>query len=152
MKTQAAIVMLSAVLLSSGGLMADTEVYRCGGSNYSSVPTNLRKQGCEIVNLRTQTVRSAVPQSTQGNQLPQINGNQGEISAADLQAAANRKAEEERKALEEANRKQMEQNAATKASNCNVARMNLQHAQTARVENRDQLVQQYQNNVNLYCN
>lgn len=152
MKTQAAIVMLSAVLLSSGGLMADTEVYRCGGSNYSSVPANLRKQGCEIVNLRTQTVRSAVPQATQGNQLPQINGNQGEISAADLQAMANQKAVQEQKAAEEENRKLREQNEATKASNCNVARMNLQHAQTARVENRDQLVQQYQNNVNLYCN
>lgn len=153
MKIQTAIVLLSA-LVSSGSLMAaETEVYRCQGSSYSSVPTNLRKQGCEIVNLRTQTVRSAVPETAQqNNQLPQVNGNQGEISAADLQAAANRKAEEERKAQEEANRKQMEQNAATKASNCNVARMNLQHAQTARVENREQLIQQYQNNVNLYCN
>lgn len=152
MKIQTAIVMLGAVLVSSGSLMAETEVYRCQGANYSSVPLNLRKQGCEIVNLRTQTVRAAVPEATQGNQLPQINGNQGEVSAADLQAAANRKTEEERKAQEEANRKQMEQNAATRASNCNVARMNLQHAQTARVENREQLVQQYQSNVNLYCN
>ena len=59
---------------------------------------------------------------------------------------------EENRARDESNRKVQEQNDAIRASNCNAARINLQHAQTARVQNREQLVQQYQINVNQYCN
>lgn len=152
MKQKTAFVLLSAALLAFPAAAQEmpTDVYRCGNS-YSHVPGNLRKQGCELVNLRTQTSRPAVATGTQ-NQLPQVQGGQGEVSAADLQALANQKALEEQKAAEEENRKMRERNEATKASNCNVAKMNLQHAQNARVANRDQLVQQYQNNVNLYCN
>ena len=45
-----------------------------------------------------------------------------------------------------------EENEAARASACSTAKINLQHAQTARIQNREQLVQQYQNNVNQYCN
>lgn len=148
-------VLCAALLLGSGHLMAE-DVYNWrserGVNTYSDVPRNLRPQSSNIVNVRTQTSRpAAAPPSQQQNQLPQIQGGQGEISAADLRAAANRVAEEEARKLEEENRKVREQNEATQASNCNVAKLNLQYAQTARVENRDQLVQQYQNNVNAYC-
>ena len=59
---------------------------------------------------------------------------------------------EENKAIEDANRKVREENEAARASACSTAKINLQHAQTARIQNREQLVQQYQNNVNQYCN
>ncbi len=45
-----------------------------------------------------------------------------------------------------------EENEAARASACSTAKINLQHAQTARIQNREQLIQQYQNNVNQYCN
>ena len=64
----------------------------------------------------------------------------------------NQKQMEENQAREESNRKVIEDNNAARASNCNVAKINLQYAQTARIQNREQLIQQYQNNVNQYCN
>lgn len=149
-------VLCAALLTFSGSLMAE-DVYNWrnarGNNTYSDVPRNLRQEGSNILNVRTQTTRpAAAPAGQNQNQMPQINGNQGEISAADLQAAANQKAIEENKAAEEENRKLREQNEATRVSNCNVAKLNLQHAQTARTNNREQLIQQYQNNVNTYCN
>ena len=74
------------------------------------------------------------------------------IVNADLQAMTNQKQMEENQAREEANRKVIEDNNAARASNCNVAKINLQHAQTARIQNREQLIQQYQSNVNQFCN
>ncbi|MBH5330119.1 DUF4124 domain-containing protein [Eikenella sp. S3360] len=145
----------AAAMLFSGSLMAeDVYEWKTGRvSNYSDVPRNLTPATSNIVNVRTQTSRpAAAPVSQQQNQLPQVQNNTGEISAADLQAMANQKQMEENKATEDANRKVQEQNEAARASNCNVAKLNLQHAQTARIQNREQLVQQYQNNVNQYCN
>ena len=144
----------AATMLFSGSLMAE-DVYQWHGRSptYSDVPKNLVPATSNIVNVRTQTSRPAVaPVGQQQNQLPQVQNNNGEISAADLQAMANQKQMEENQAREEANRKVIEDNKAARASNCNVAKINLQHAQTARIQNREQLVQQYQNNVNQYCN
>ena len=144
----------AATMLFSGSLMAE-DVYQWNGRSptYSDVPKNLIPASSNIVNVRTQTSRPAVaPPGQQQNQLPQVQNNNGEISAADLQAMANQKQMEENQAREEANRKVIEDNKAARASNCNVAKINLQHAQTARIQNREQLIQQYQNNVNQYCN
>ncbi len=142
-------------MLFSGSLMAE-DVYQWNSgrvSTYSDVPKNLTPATSNIVNVRTQTSRpAAAPPSQQQNQLPQVQNNNGEISAADLQAMANQKQMEENQATEAANRKVQEQNEAARASNCNVAKINLQHAQTARIQNREQLIQQYQSNVNQYCN
>ena len=105
------------------------------------------------VAVNDETSRPAVaPAGHQQNQLPQVQNNNGEISAADLQAMANQKQLEENKAIEDANRKVREENEAARTSACNTAKINLQHAQTARIQNREQLIQQYQNNVNQYCN
>ena len=145
----------AATMLFSGSLMAeDVYEWKTGRvSNYSDVPRNLTPATSNIVNVRTQTSRPAVaPPGQQQNQLPQVQNNNGEISAADLQVMANQKQMEENQAREEANRKVIEDNKAARASNCNVAKINLQHAQTARIQNREQLIQQYQNNVNQYCN
>ena len=144
----------AATMLFSGSLMAE-DVYQWNGRSptYSDVPKNLIPASSNIVNVRTQTSRPAVaPPGQQQNQLPQVQNNNGEISAADLQAMANQKQMEENQAREEANRKVIEDNNAARASNCNVAKINLQYAQTARIQNREQLIQQYQNNVNQYCN
>lgn len=156
MNKKTSLSVLCAVLLLAGGHSLAEDVYNWrserGVSTYSDVPRNLRQEGSNIVNVRTQTSRpAAAPAGQQQNQLPQIQEGQGEVSAADLRAAANRAAEDEAKKLEEENRKVREQNEAIQASNCNAAKLNLQYAQTARVENRDQLIQQYQNNVNAYC-
>ncbi len=155
-KTSITALCAAALMMVSGSLLAE-DVYNWRGergtNTYSDVPRNLRPEGSNILNVRTQTTRpAAVPAGQQQNQLPQIQGNQGEVSAADLQAQANQKAQEESKVAEEENRRVREENEAIKTSNCNVAKLNLQHAQTARIENRDQLIQQYQNNVNTYCN
>ena len=144
----------AATMLFSGSLMAE-DVYQWNGRSptYSDVPKNLIPASSNIVNVRTQTSRPAVaPPGQQQNQLPQVQNNNGEISAADLQAMANQKQMEENQAREESNRKVIEDNNAARASNCNVAKINLQYAQTARIQNREQLIQQYQNNVNQYCN
>ena len=144
----------AATMLFSGSLMAE-DVYHWNGRSptYSDVPKNLVPATSDIVNVRTQTSRPAVaPVGQQQNQLPQVQNNNGEISAADLQAMANQKQMEENQAREEANRKVIEDNKAARASNCNVAKINLQHAQTARIQNREQLIQQYQSNVNQFCN
>ena len=144
----------AATMLFSGSLMAE-DVYHWNGRSptYSDVPKNLVPATSDIVNVRTQTSRPAVaPVGQQQNQLPQVQNNNGEISATELQAMAAQKQLEENRARDESNRKVQEQNDAIRASNCNAARINLQHAQTARVQNREQLVQQYQINVNQYCN
>ena len=144
----------TATMLFSGSLMAE-DVYHWKGRSptYSDVPKNLVPATSNIVNVRTQTSRPAVaPPGQQQNQLPQVQNNNGEISATELQAMAAQKQLEENRARDESNRKVQEQNDAIRASNCNAARINLQHAQTARVQNREQLVQQYQINVNQYCN
>ena len=144
----------AATMLFSGSLMAE-DVYQWHGRSptYSDVPRNLVPATSNIVNVRTQTSRPAVaPPGQQQNQLPQVQNNNGEISATELQAMAAQKQLEENRARDESNRKVQEQNDAIRASNCNAARINLQHAQTARVQNREQLVQQYQINVNQYCN
>ena len=144
----------AATMLFSGSLMAE-DVYQWHGRSptYSDVPKNLVPATSNIVNVRTQTSRPAVaPPGQQQNQLPQVQNNNGEISATELQAMAAQKQLEENRARDESNRKVQEQNDAIRASNCNAARINLQHAQTARVQNREQLVQQYQINVNQYCN
>ena len=144
----------AATMLFSGSLMAE-DVYQWNGRSptYSDVPKNLIPASSNIVNVRTQTSRPAVaPAGHQQNQLPQVQNNNGEISAADLQAMTNQKQMEENQAREEANRKVIEDNNAARASNCNVAKINLQHAQTARIQNREQLIQQYQSNVNQFCN
>ena len=144
----------AATMLFSGSLMAE-DVYQWNGRSptYSDVPKNLIPASSNIVNVRTQTSRPAVaPPGQQQNQLPQVQNNNGEISAADLQAMANQKQMEENQAREESNRKVIEDNNAARASNCNVAKINLQYAQTARIQNREQLVQQYQSNVNQFCN
>lgn len=144
----------AATMLFSGSLMAE-DVYHWKGRSptYSDVPRNLVPATSNIVNVRTQTSRPAVaPAGHQQNQLPQVQNNNGEISATELQAMAAQKQLEENRARDESNRKVQEQNDAIRASNCNAARINLQHAQTARVQNREQLVQQYQINVNQYCN
>ena len=144
----------AATVLFSGSLMAE-DVYQWNGRSptYSDVPKNLVPATSNIVNVRTQTSRPAVaPPGQQQNQLPQVQNINGEISAAELQAMANQKQMEENQAREEANRKVIEDNKAARASNCNVAKINLQYAQTARIQNREQLIQQYQNNVNQYCN
>ena len=144
----------AATMLFSGSLMAE-DVYQWNGRSptYSDVPKNLVPATSNIVNVRTQTSRPAVaPPGQQQNQLPQVQNNNGEISATELQAMAAQKQLEENRARDESNRKVQEQNDAIRASNCNAARINLQHAQTARVQNREQLVQQYQINVNQYCN
>lgn len=144
----------AATMLFSGSLMAE-DVYHWRGRSptYSDVPRNLVPATSNIVNVRTQTSRPAVaPAGHQQNQLPQVQNNNGEISATELQAMAAQKQLEENRARDESNRKVQEQNDAIRASNCNAARINLQHAQTARVQNREQLVQQYQINVNQYCN
>ena len=144
----------AATMLFSGSLMAE-DVYQWNGRSptYSDVPKNLIPASSNIVNVRTQTSRPAVaPAGHQQNQLPQVQNNNGEISAAELQAMTNQKQMEENQAREEANRKVIEDNNAARASNCNVAKINLQHAQTARIQNREQLIQQYQSNVNQFCN
>jgi hypothetical protein len=144
----------AATMLFSGSLMAE-DVYHWNSRSptYSDVPRNLVPATSNIVNVRTQTSRPAVaPSGHQQNQLPQVQNNNGEISATELQAMAAQKQLEENRARDESNRKVQEQNDAIRASNCNAARINLQHAQTARVQNREQLVQQYQINVNQYCN
>lgn len=154
-KKSSLLAVCAAAMLFSGSLMAEDVYYwRSGGSEtYSDVPKNLIPANSNILNVRTHTSRpGAAPSGHQQNQLPQVQNNNGEISAAELQAQANQKQLEENRATEEANRKIQEQNAAARASNCNVARINLQHAQTARIQNREQLIQQYQNNVNQYCN
>lgn len=145
----------AAAMLFSGSLMAkDVYFWRGGrGETYSDVPKNMVPATSNILNVRTQTTRPAVaPPGQRQNQLPQIDKNTGEISATELQAIAAQKQIEENRANEEANRKIREQNEAARASNCNAAKINLQAAQSARGQNREQLIQQYQSNVNQFCN
>ena len=70
-------------------------------------------------------------------------------------AEANQKVNEQNKKLEEENRKRQaeaqKQAEATKRSNCQVARTNLENAQSGRSANKGAAIQNAQSQVNLYC-
>ena len=70
-------------------------------------------------------------------------------------AEANQKVNEQNKKLEEENKKRQaeaqKQAEATKRSNCQVARTNLENAQSGRTANKGSAIQNAQSQVNLYC-
>ena len=119
-------------VLYAAGAMAGNNVYTwksgSGSTSYSDTPNRLQPERSNIVNIRTRNVTPAVAKPEHAQ----------EGTLSEQQAKLNEK-------IEEANRQ-------NKEDNCRIARVNRQFAESARTANRDDLIKQYQGDINKYCN
>ena len=116
--------------------------YSCKGGYYSDTPANMRTQNCKLINIRTGAV---VPQSNAESMSASGSLADQQMRLNQQMAAANKKIEESNAAVEKAN-------AEAKAENCKAARMNLDNASRASAQNRAQLANKYQADINKFCN
>ncbi|SUA36654.1 Uncharacterised protein [Neisseria zoodegmatis] len=140
----ARLLLVSGMLVS--GSVSVAEVYtwknKSGGNSYSDVPQNLKISQSGTVNIRTRTVTPPTPPKTEA----------ADGSLADKQKDLNDAVAAENKKIEEQNKKIEEENRLQKESNCKIARMNRQFAETARIANRDEFVKRYDADVAKFCN
>ncbi|EGZ44730.1 DUF4124 domain-containing protein [Neisseria wadsworthii] len=132
------------LILASTSLQAK-EVYswkNANGTNtYSDVPRNLKSNGVNTINVRTQTV-STPPAAKSASEGASLSEQQKQIN--DKMAANNKQVEEKNKQIEEENRK-------TQEANCKTARMNRAFAESARTANRDTLMARYDADIEKFC-
>ena len=146
MKPSALSVLAAAVLCSSGALAADDNVYTWKngkGNSYSDTPNRLQLDRSNVMNIRTHSVKAVVKSKSEAAD---------EGTLAEQQAKLNERMLAKNKLIEEQNKKIEEENRKNKEDNCRIARMNQQSAESARVANRDDLIQRYQGDVAKYCN
>ena len=118
-----------------------------GVNKYSDTPRNLVGAGVQVLNVRTHT-STQLEQQTVGGET--INDEDKSLSLAERQAKLNAEIAADNKRREEENKRRMEE---AKKSNCKAATLNLQNAQTAnRMQNREEAIARYQNDVSKYCN
>ena len=143
-----AVVIAGLLAASFGVTAADVFTWRTGTGTraYSDVPQNLRTHNVSTVNVRTHT---STPLVTEQPPLTNVNAAASGASIADQQLKLNQQIAQQNKEIEERNKKMAEE---TKQKNCKTAQMNLNMAQSARTEQRAQLVQRYQGDVGKYCN
>ena len=136
-----------AVLLVSGSLSAQ-EVYnwRSGsGSNaYSDVPRNLKPSNANVINVRTQRVTPPAPAAPADTAA-------ADGSLAEQQAELNNKLAQQNKEIEERNKKIDEENRQQREADCKRARLNRTSAESARVINREELLQRYDQDIAAFC-
>lgn len=129
--------------LASAGLHAQ-EVYNWknakGHNTYSDTPLNLKSNGINTINVRTQTVRA--PSSQAASSPVSLSDQQKQLN--DQMAASNKEVEQKNKQIEEDNRKMQE-------ANCKTARMNRAFAESARTANRDALMARYDADIDKFC-
>lgn len=109
-----------------------------GRTNYSDSPPQLRVERTATMNVRTHQVYQ-----------PEIAAASAPMSEAEQ---LNSKIEEANRQIEAKNRKIEEENRQRMQENCQAARLNRQYAESARVANRDALVNRYNSDVNKFCN
>ena len=117
---------------------------RNGSNTYSDVPRNLKPAHANMVNVRTRSVTPAAPEQPAAP----ADGN----SLADQQKQLSDEIARQNKQVEEQNKKIDEENRQQKEANCKTARMNRQFAESARVANRDALLQRYDADIAQFCN
>ncbi len=116
---------------------------RNGSNTYSDVPRNLKPAHAGLVNVRTRSVTPAAPEQPAPADSQSLADQQKQLS--DEIARQNKQVEEQNKRIDEENRLQKE-------ANCKTARMNRQFAETARVNNRADLIARYDADINQFCN
>ena len=145
MKTASLSLLAAALLTIAAGASAAESVYTWkngkGSTSYSDVPQGLKPGKSSTMNIRTHSVSRPAAQE-----------NEAELTPEERQAKANEQILAKNKQIEEQNKKIEEENRRNKEDNCRIARLNHQSAQSARVANRAQLVNNYQNDINKYCN
>lgn len=132
---------LITVLLGSSFGVSAKEVFTWkdrGHNTYSDTPSNLTPTQAQTFNVYTHT--SSLP-------------------AAASASAAESTDDEERKKIQDQNKKNEEYNKKVEAQNkkdrqeaCKTARLNRQMADSIRSQNRDQLIKRYDELVSNYCN
>ncbi|MFV2029842.1 DUF4124 domain-containing protein [Neisseria sp. S1] len=143
----------TAKILALGVLFASSSLYASevfswknanGSTSYSDVPRNLKPSHASRLNVRTQTV-------TPPPAAPAAQPASGESLAEQQQQLSNQVAQHNRQ-IEEQNKKIEEENRQQREANCKTARMNRQFAESARSNNRDQLIQRYDADISKFCN
>ncbi|UOO81223.1 DUF4124 domain-containing protein [Uruburuella testudinis] len=114
-----------------------------GTNTYSDVPRNLKPAQSGRVNVRTRSVTPAVP--TQ----PAVAENQ---SLADQQKQLSEEIARQNKQVEAQNQKIEAENRRQQEANCQTARINRQFAESARVNNRADLIARYDADIAKFCN
>ena len=139
--------LLLACTLCASAAFAAGDVYtwkgRNGGNSYSDVPRRLQPEHSGIVNIRTHSVSPAAVKPASAAGTGSLAEQQAKLN--DQIAIQNKQVEEQNKKIEEENRQRQE-------DNCKAARLNRQFAETARSNNREALIQRYENDVKRYCN
>lgn len=131
---------VASLLLAAAPLSAAVYTWKGsdGRTNYSDSPPQLRAERTATMNVRTHQVYQ--PESA--------------VAAAPLSETEqlNSKIEEANKQIEAQNQKIEEENRQRMQENYQAARLNRQYAESARVANRDALVNRYNSDVNKFCN
>ena len=139
---------LTAALASSTIMATAAGVYTWrdhkGVNEYSDVPTQLTPAKTQRFNVRT---HSSTPLAK-----PKPNAEASSDSLAEQQAQLNRKIEEQNKLRDEQNKKIEAQNKKTREAACKTAQMNRKMADSLRTNNRDALIQRYEEDVRINCN
>lgn len=112
-----------------------------GHNTYSDTPNNLPTSRVQIFNVRNQSVSEMKSPSAAAASDPDA-----EIKKQ------NEQVEERNKQVDEKNKKIAEDNKRMKREACRTAQMNRKMADSLRVNNRDALIQRYNDDVNTYCN
>ena len=140
------ITLLSVVLAS--GVVHAQEVFswkdKSGSTTYSDVPRNLKPADTNIINMRTQKVTP--PASSEAPAAA------SDASLAEQQTDLNSKLAQKNKEIEENNKKIEAENREQKQADCKRAQLNRSLAETARVPNRDELLNRYNQDVANFCN
>ncbi|WP_239324802.1 DUF4124 domain-containing protein [Snodgrassella gandavensis] len=139
---------LAMVLTGSTIMAGAADVYtwrdKRGVTEYSDVPAQLTPAKTQRFNVRTQV---STPLAA-----PQPKAQADSDSLAEQQAQLNRKIEEENKLRDEQNKKIEAQNKKARETACKTAQLNRKMADSLRTNNRDALVQRYDEDVRINCN
>ncbi|WP_066570310.1 DUF4124 domain-containing protein [Snodgrassella sp. CFCC 13594] len=119
---------------------------RRGYNAYSDTPRNLTPAETRMFNVRTQTsVPSVSPQTT-------ANAASDPGSLAEQQAQLSQQVAARNKAIEEQNKQIAAENKKKNETSCKTARLNRQAADSIRSNNRDALIQRYEQDIKQFCN
>ncbi|MCX8749670.1 MULTISPECIES: DUF4124 domain-containing protein [unclassified Snodgrassella] len=139
---------LAVVLMGSTIMAGAVEVYtwrdKKGVNEYSDAPVQLTPAKTQRFNVRTQVVTPLAA--------PQPSAQAGSDTLTEQQAQLNRKIEEQNKKTDEQNKRIEAQNKKNRESACKTAQMNRKMADSLRTNNRDALIQRYDEDVRLNCN
>lgn len=115
-----------------------------GYNAYSDTPRHLQPAKTRMFNVRTQTVSAPVKTAAQSASGPD--------SLTDQQAKLSQQIAERNKAIEAKNKKIEANNKKRNEAGCKAARLNRQIAEGARTNNREALLQRYDQDIQQFCN